>query len=155
MYRCLGFIFHALPFWLSTVLSVNIVSVLGHLHHSCSNEETMIESSNPVRLVSCLINPAAFPLLSCPVVTPDIWSLQESRNIPSVSVCPYECSYCKFCLILSACTHACLCVCSAVAGLVKVSSNAGSCPSHGSSADFAEWLVACYTAHPMTGFNEN
>lgn len=58
-------------------------------------------------------------------------------------------------LFLSAhCVHVCL-FGAAVLCVVKVSDSRGSHPSYGSSAEFAEWLVARNTAHPMSRSNEN
>lgn len=58
-------------------------------------------------------------------------------------------------LFLSAhCVHVCL-FGAVVMCVVKVSSSRGSHPSYGSSAEFAEWLVARHTAHPMSRSNEN
>ena len=80
---------------------------------------------------------------------------QERTNVVDGYVCASDVHVSLFlsaymCMFTWLCTAAALVMC-----LVKVSSSAGSRPSHGSSADSAEWLVARHTAHPMTSVNEN
>ncbi len=85
---------------------------------------------------------------------------QEHTHRVCVSVCVCVCvcvDACDVSIFVRMCTCLYVCVCAVQWCLVKVSSSSstGSRPSHGSSADFAEWLVARHTAPPMTSSNEN
>lgn len=114
----------------------------------------MRHGSDPVRGISVLIN-----LLPAQLFLSSTWPkvmAGEQEHTQCVCVRVVDASYVHVSVFLSACMYVDMFVCSAVAMCsVKVSSRAGSRPSCGSSADFAELLVSCHAAHPMTSFNEN